>query len=181
MSKRDRKAARQALRKATLEKIAPQEATTTRRMSDSRLMAMLDDHMLESLSDIGAVYQRLASSLGYRKANFEPRVVSSSPDPNKKLDKALDSAAEIADWRKACTKWGMNSRVVMLVVADGQSLSGVMRELGIQRDCARVHLRGCLTVWSMFKRRVMAVEVQRHHDIIRACCLGGKRLRLVKS
>lgn len=148
--------------------LAPEPAKATRRMSDSRLMAMLDYHMQESISEIAHAYQLLSSSLGYRKANFEPRIVSSSPDPSKKVDLAFDCAASIADWRKHCEKYGMDARSVMFVVGDGCSISGVMRETGWSRDHSVNQLRGCLSVWSMTRHRVQSIEVSKHQQAIKA-------------
>jgi hypothetical protein len=147
---------------------APAPVKATRRMSDSRLMAMLDYHMQESISEIANAYQLLASSLGFRKANFEPRIVSSSPDPNKKIDLAFDCAASIADWRKQCESKSMDARAVMLVVADGCSISGIMRETGWTREHAGHQLRGCLTVWSLSRQRVQSIEVSKHQQAIKA-------------
>ena len=145
---------------------APAEPKATRRMSDSRLMAMLDYHMQDSISEIAHAYQLLASSLGYRTANFQPRIVQSTPDPSKKINTAFDCAASISDWRNSCQSWDMDSRAVMLVVADGNSVSGVMRETGWSREHVKHQLRGCLTVWSLTKQRVQVIEVRKHREAV---------------
>jgi hypothetical protein len=148
---------------------APAPPRATRRVSDSVLMRVLEDHMLESLSDIAATYQRLASSLGYKFMQWKEYVkASSSISVN---DRWLDAASAIATWRKMCEKRRLDARAVMLIVADGASLATIMRALKKKRAYVEHHLRACLTLWSFTRRRVNAEELIRTiQNLVSAKC-----------
>ena len=151
----------------------------TRRVSDAVLARALDEHMLDSMSDIADTYQRLSVQLGFKSMRFQEYVrVQSSQNVT---DKAADLVSSIASWRKTCSSRGLDPRTVMLVVADGMSISGVMRALHLCRPCVRVQLRACLSVWSLFRKRCDAKEVARSIYAVSAHCPRAKQADAAKS
>lgn len=138
---------------------APPPPRPTRRISDSLLMKILDPHMQDSLSDIAAIYQRLASSLGYKFMQWKEYVKAQSSVSVD--DRAIDAASAIARWRIACENRRLEPKTVMLVVQDGAGIAHIMRTLKMKRLCVEMHLRACLTLYSFTRQRVNAPECNR--------------------
>lgn len=151
---------------------APDPPKATRRVSDSVLIRILDNHMLESLSDIADAYQRLASSLGYKTMQWKEYVKTQQSITND--ERWLDHAAVIARWRKACEKRKLDARTVMLVVADGAGIAQVMRTLKMKRECVEKHMRACLTQWSYTRKKVNIEELLRTIQDLASCHCGRK-------
>lgn len=138
---------------------APPPPKPTRRVSDATLMRVLDEHMLESLSDIAAMYQRLASSLGYGTMKWKEYIKVQSSLTNN--DRWLDSAGVIASWRVACGKHRLNVNTVVMVVTEAAGLSAIMKKLKLTRNSVVRHLRACLAVWSLKRKRINTEELIR--------------------
>ena len=138
---------------------APPPPRPTRRISDSKLMRMLDAHMQESLSDIAVIWQRLFGQLGYKAMHYEERVkVQTSFSVT---DNALDNIAAINNWRRSCERRGIDSRGVMAIVTDGASIQTIMNRLCLTRTCVCAHMRACLTLWSFWRKRCDTIEVNK--------------------
>lgn len=145
-----------------------------RKISDAVLMKMLEPHMQESISDIADIYQKLSSQLGLKFMQFTERVsVNSSVSNNEHV---VDTAAKIAKWREECGRRRFDSRTVMLIIADGMNLSEVARKLKISVEWVKLHVRACLTVWSVWQRRCSLQEVSIHAKHLNAAgALAKKR------
>jgi hypothetical protein len=168
MTKAEKKKARQTERKKTTAAAAATQPPT-RRVSDAVLMRMLDEHMQDSLSDIGAVYQRLTSALGFKAMQFQEHIrAQTSMSMN---DRALDIVAAIVSWRKDCKGRGLDTRPVMLIVSDGMSILGIMRALRMRRACVSAQLRATLAVWSVRRRTIQIEELRGLVGTARRCCV----------
>lgn len=152
---------------------APPPPKATRRVSDSVLARVLDNHMLESLSDIADTYQRLAASLGYKAMQWKEYIKTQKSMTND--EKWLDHASIIARWRQQCERRDLDTRTVMLVVADGAGLAQVMRTLKMSRQCVEKHLRACLTQWSFTRKKCNIEEFIRTIADVASCNCGRKR------
>jgi hypothetical protein len=165
---KSRKERKQALRAARKAKTPKEDPKPTRRISDTMLMRVLDPHMLESLSDIAAVYQKLMGSLGYGSQKFsdKPRVDTSVTFK----ETALEHAEIIATWQKECIKRKLRPQSVLLIITDGHNLVSLMRQLRLKLHCVKAQLRACLTVWSVHRKRCNISELQIQLKQKRACC-----------
>jgi len=144
-----------------------------RRIQDIVLSRMLDEHMLESLSDLGDLWQKLSSRLGAKSMKFEEHVrVNSSVSMN---DRAIDFAAAIADWRNSCHRRKLDTRLVMSIISDALSVSGIVRKYKMNRYCVRSQIRACLGVWSFFRKRIAPKEVNILVHECWTCCRISKR------
>jgi hypothetical protein len=151
---------------------APPPVRPTRKVSDMVLARMLDDHMLDSLSDIGLLYQRLNSLMGYRSFKYEARVQVGRSEHM--MDNVIDVSGALHRWKKLCEKNKMRTQVVILIASDGISVKNVMRITRLKMDCVRAHLRGCLGIWSLLSKRCSWLEVQGLKRNILACCGRAK-------
>lgn len=145
------------------------EGKPTRRISDTLLMRALDPHMQESLSEIAAVYQRLMGSLGLKTPNFytdRPRVGTSITF----RETALETAHIIANWQKQCIRRKLRSQLVLLLISDGDNITTLMRKFKLKRECVKLQLRACLSVWSLARKRINFAELNNHLIAKRACC-----------
>jgi len=136
-------------RKKELQTVTPK---IERRASDTRLMKMLDEHMMESLSDIGDLYQRIMSRMGAKAMQWKEYLkVSSSLNSN---EQALEMMWAISQWRLKCAKYEVDTRGVMMLVADGMSISSISRKLSLSGETVTSHLRAALGIWSLQRHRV---------------------------
>ena len=152
------------------------EPRPTRRVSDTVLMRLLDEHHQDSLSDIANVYQRLTTHLGFKFMKFKETIPGGSRANTSEL--ALDTAARIVDWRNACTTRKLNSQVVMLIVAEGQAIAGIMQSLDMSRRCVVGHLRACLTVWSVHAKRCNDSVLRKSMEEIPAHCRCSQAVQI---
>ena len=133
------------------------DAKPTRRLSDSVLMRILDEHMRESLSDIADIYQKVMSNMGMKSMQWKEYIkVSSSVNSNEHV---LDIVFKISAWRKQCEKRHIDARPVMLIIADGLSLTGLRSKLRLSNRLIIFHLRAALALWSLSAKRVNVAAV----------------------
>lgn len=138
---------------------APPPPKPTRRISDVLIARMLEEHMQESLSDIGELYQRLLGRMGAKTAKFQEYVnVSASVSAN---DIALDLVASIVAWRQHCEKLDIDCRPVMALIQDASSIATMMHTFHMRRKHVRQHVRSSLAVWGLRRGRCNAAEVAR--------------------
>jgi len=149
---------------------AVEDEQPTRRMSDTILMRMLDDHMQESISEIADIYQRLCSLMGMKFMKFEERTAVQTSRNADTGSQAVELANRIASWRKQCDRRRFKSQVVMDIVTDGCSIANVMRRMKLKRACVQAHLRACLTLWSIGRKRAGPQELKFTTSQISVCC-----------
>jgi hypothetical protein len=129
-----------------------------RNVSAAYLMRIFEEHQLESLGDIAALYRRLERSLGYRTAKFQEYMGTGGLDTGAS---ALFQIAQLTDWKNQCEKWNVDPDGTILLARDNAPIERIVRELRLPRDRIILHSQCCLTIWSMNEHRCSSEELHR--------------------
>lgn len=153
-----------------------QKQKAVRRMRDDVLERMLDEHMMDSLEDISSLYHRLASALGAKSMRFEETVghVQTSAHKN---DLAAGLAMRLSGWHNACRKHGLESSMISDMVSEATSQNRLALRYKMRITHVRAHIRACLCVWSLFRKRCDGRELRRVLD----CVPVSTRTRVMRS
>ena len=152
---------------------APKLPAPTRRLSDTVLARLLDDHMQDSLGEISALKLRLASALGAGVFNYDQKPKGTGTGLSK-IEAATDAMQGIVRWEQACKKRGYIFKTVDLAV-EGINLGAIAKQLRLSRECVRLHMRSALALWSMFRQRCNGEEVNSKHAELLSCCRLKRR------
>jgi hypothetical protein len=147
---------------------APKPARATRRVSDTVIARMLDEHMQESLSDIAALRIKIEASFSGGIFNYD-RTPGKGANGLSKSERALDAIQALKNWEKHCEKRKYAWQTVTLTIG-GLSHGAISKQLRLSRECVRLHMRASLVLWSLARKRCGTEEVDSNDRNLRESC-----------
>lgn len=131
--------------------------TIERNISSGVLLRTFEDHQLESLGDIAAIFRRLERALGYRTMRFQEYISGGGVSDG---IHALHLISELKRWCEECERWRLDTDTVVYLARDNLPISRIVQIMGYPRVRVLLHQQCCLTVWSIHKKRCGADELR---------------------